>query len=173
MYPLLMLSLFSSLVGVQVIKAQQEVMDVLTVRVIQVVNEKKEPVIMIGANENQGGGIWIYDEKGIPGVILGSNVDVRSVGIYNADGDNAMIMVSSEHGNSLYGYGKNNLLRLTIDSSKLTYYNNNTLTGVTTIGSELSRDGLKVGYVYPAHYKSNGVSYNGVGGFKLPRNITN
>lgn len=39
-YPLLMLSLFSSLVGVQVIKAQQEIVDVLTVRGIQVVNEQ-------------------------------------------------------------------------------------------------------------------------------------
>ncbi len=46
-YPLLMLSLFSSLVGVQVIKAQQEIVDVLTVRGIQVVNEQNKPVVAI------------------------------------------------------------------------------------------------------------------------------
>ena len=46
-YPLLMLSLFSSLVGVQVIKAQQEVLDSITTRALIVVDDNWEIQLLL------------------------------------------------------------------------------------------------------------------------------
>lgn len=50
-YPLLMLSLFSSLVGVQVIKAQQEVLDLVVTKELRVVNDEGETVASISHTE--------------------------------------------------------------------------------------------------------------------------
>ncbi len=172
MYPLLMLSLFSSLVGVQVIKAQQEIMDVLTVRGIQVVNEQNKPVVAIGSSSSGGGMIFVHDENGESGIVMTAEAELRGLGIFKPNGELGMGMYANENGGVIEGYGKGNSIGLHITQSKLIYYTN-TVTGVRLVGSELSRDGLKVGHVYPAHYKSDGISYNGIGGFKLPRNITN
>ena len=46
-YPLLMLSLFSSLIGVQVIRAQQQVLDMVVTKELRVVNDEGETVAMI------------------------------------------------------------------------------------------------------------------------------
>ena len=46
-YPLLMLSLFSSLVGAQVIRAQQEVLDRVVSRELVIVNEEGDEVFSV------------------------------------------------------------------------------------------------------------------------------
>jgi|BioPla2DNA2_1021312.scaffolds.fasta_scaffold38307_1 hypothetical protein len=174
-YPLLMLSLFSSLVGVQVIKAQQEIMGVLTVRGIQVVNEKNTPVMQIMPKDS-GGLITFFDEKGILGVGIGANSEYRGLVISKPNGEAGIAMGVDENGGSIEAYGEKDTLALRITPSMLTYYRNH-VTGARMAGSELSRDGLKVNASTAGHayYKSDGISHTGnnIFGFKLPRNITN
>lgn len=57
-YPLLMLSLLSSLVGVGVIRAQQEILDRVVTRELIVVNEENEEVLSVVPNDN--GGILLF-----------------------------------------------------------------------------------------------------------------
>jgi hypothetical protein len=62
-YPLLMLSLFSSLVGVQVIKAQQEVLDRVVSRELVVVNEEGVEVFSVVPNRNGGVRLFAGSEE--------------------------------------------------------------------------------------------------------------
>ena len=58
-YPLLMLSLFSSLVGVQVIKAQQEVLDSITTRALIVVDDNGNTVATLKKQSDGYGGTFL------------------------------------------------------------------------------------------------------------------
>jgi hypothetical protein len=55
-YPLLMLSLFSSLVGVQVIKAQQDVLESITTRELIVVDDNGNTVATLKKQSDGVGG---------------------------------------------------------------------------------------------------------------------
>jgi len=73
-YPLLMLSLFSSLdLGVQVIKAQQEVLDLVVTKELRVVNDEGETVASISHTEGNGTSL-ILDYGNRRAVIAASNL---------------------------------------------------------------------------------------------------
>ncbi len=174
-YPLLMLSLFSAFAGVRVIKAQSEVLDVLTVRGIQIVNEQNTPVVQITSDSLDGGGVLIVsDENGKWGISMVAKSDFRGIGVVESSGDLGIVMGSDEKGGMIEGYGKEGALALRITPYMLTYYENY-VTGGRSVGSELSAKGLEVkdGHSISTRYAAGRISYNGFFGFELPRDITN
>ena len=52
-YPLLMLSLFSSMIGIKVIQAQQEILDIVTTKELKVVDDEGRTVAQL-RNDNGG-----------------------------------------------------------------------------------------------------------------------
>lgn len=84
-YPLLMLSLFSSLVGVQVIKAQQEVLDRVASRELVVVNEEGDEVFSVVPNKNGGVRLFAGNKDSDEFFVVEILQDVLDAGILNSN----------------------------------------------------------------------------------------
>lgn len=176
-YPLLMLSLFSSLVGVQVIRAQQEIMDTLTVRSLSVVGVEGQVLASIGPGPNGGGFVTIFDENGRLGMMIVADSEYRGLGVVKENGELGISIGSDGNTSTIEGYGKNSNIAFRITPSKLTYYRT-MANGITEMGSELDERGLTIraiGDNPTTRYSVDEIrnsNYTGVGSFKLPRNTT-
>ena len=103
-YPLLMLSLFSSLVGVQVIRAQQEIMDTLTVRSLSVVGVEGQVLASIGPAPNGGGFVKIFDENGRLGMMIVADSEYRGLGVFKENGELGISIGSDGNTSTIEGY---------------------------------------------------------------------
>ena len=97
-YPLLMLSLFSSLVGVQVIKAQQEVLDMVVTKELRVVNDKGEIVASLSQEDDQ---IKLVLDDGYSQIVL-QTFPILGAGLSLTNVDKSTIsLVTSSYASSL------------------------------------------------------------------------